>query len=83
MLKGFNKDNVKESKLKKLKKYVQDPRFVPELIAKKSAAGKSICLWAKAIDNYSDVLKIIKPKQESLAKAEGELKVAQDELRTK
>ena len=40
-------------------------------------------MWAKAIDNYSEVMKIIKPKQEALAKAEGELKVAQDELRTK
>lgn len=33
-------------------------------------------MWAKAIDNYSEVLKIIKPKQASLAKAEGELKIA-------
>jgi len=29
------------------------------------------------------VLKIIKPKQEALGKAEGELKVAQDELKIK
>jgi hypothetical protein len=40
-------------------------------------------MWCKAIDNYSAVLKIIKPKQASLAKSEGELKVAQDELRGK
>ena len=70
-LKTFDKDNIKESKLKKLKKYTQDPRFVPSLIEKKSQAGKSICMWAKAIDNYSEVLKIIKPKQEALGKAEG------------
>jgi dynein heavy chain len=76
MLKGFNKDNIKESKLKKLKKYVNDARFVPSLIEKKSQAGKSICLWCTALDNYSEVLKIIKPKQESLGKAEGELKIA-------
>ena len=82
-LKTFNKDNIKEAKLKKLKKYTQDPRFVPALIEKKSSAGKSICLWARAIDNYSEVLKVIKPKQESLAKAEGELKVADAELSQK
>lgn len=82
-LKTFNKDNVKESKLKKLKKYTQDAKFVPALIEKKSKAGKSICMWARAIDNYSEVLKIIKPKQEALAKAESQLKVAQDELRLK
>jgi len=82
-LKTFNKDNIKEAKLKKLKKYTQDPRFVPALIEKKSSAGKSMCLWARAIDNYSEVLKIIKPKQEGLAKAEGELKIADAELSQK
>ena len=82
-LKTFDKNNIKEAKLKKLKKYTQDPKFVPELIEKKSKAGKSICLWAKAIDNYSEVIKIIKPKQEGLAKAEGELKVADAELSQK
>jgi len=62
---------------------VNDPKFVPELIEKKSQAGKSICMWCKAIDNYSDVLKIIKPKQADLEKAESKLKVANDELRAK
>ena len=83
MLKDFKRDNIKESKLKKLKKYTQDPRFDPKLIEKKSQAGKSICQWVRAIDNYSEVIKVIKPKQEALGKAEAELKVAQDELKTK
>lgn len=82
-LKTFNKDNIKDSKLKKLKKYTQDPRFLPELIKRKSLAGESLCLWARAIDNYSEVLKIIKPKQESLGQAEGELKIADAELSQK
>ncbi len=53
------------------------------MIEKKSSAGKSICLWARAIDNYSEVLKIIKPKQAKLAEAEGELKIADAELSQK
>ena len=56
---------------------------MPALIEKKSQAGKSICMWARAIDKYSEVLKIIKPKQASLATAEGELKVADAELSLK
>mmetsp|Transcript_9798 Transcript_9798/g.9596 ORF Transcript_9798/g.9596 Transcript_9798/m.9596 type:complete len:217 (+) Transcript_9798:598-1248(+) len=40
-------------------------------------------MWAKAIDNYAEVIKIIRPKQEALAKAQGELKVADDELKEK
>lgn len=62
-LKTYDKDNIKDSLLKKLKKYTKDPRFDPVSIAKKSKAAESLCLWARAIDNYSEVMKIIKPKQ--------------------
>lgn len=82
-LKNYNKDNIKESLLKKLKKYTTDPRFEPANIAKKSNACKSMCMWARALDSYAAVMKIIKPKQAALGKAEGELKGAQDELRSK
>lgn len=82
-LKNYDKDNIKESLLKKLKKYTENPKFEPVNIGKKSGAAKSICMWAKAIDNYSAVMKIIKPKQASLAEAEGELKVVQEQLRGK
>jgi dynein heavy chain len=82
-LKNYDKDNIKESLLKKLKKYTTDPRFEPAAIAKKSGAAKSMCMWARALDSYAGVMKIIKPKQAALAKAEGELKGAQDELRGK
>lgn len=82
-LKTYDKDHMKEALLRKLKKYTEDPRFEPAAIARKSVAAKSICMWACALDNYSAVMKIIKPKQAALAQAEGELKVAQDELRTK
>ena len=40
-------------------------------------------MWAKAIDNYSEVLRIIKPKQAALAEAEGKLKISQDDLKGK
>jgi dynein heavy chain len=65
-LKNYNKDNIKEGLLKKLKKYTNDPKFTAANIAKKSGAAKSICMWAIAIDNYSAVMKVIKPKQAAL-----------------
>lgn len=82
-LKKYDKDNIKESLLKKLKKYTGDPKFTPANIARKSGAAKSICMWALAIDNYSAVMKVIKPKQKALGEAEAELKVVQDTLRGK
>ena len=82
-LKDFNKDNIKESLLKKIKKYTKNEKFTAENIARKSKAAESICKWVLAIDNYAEVMKIIKPKQEKLKVAEGELKIAQDDLKTK
>jgi len=61
-LKTYDKDHMKDSLLRKLKKYTEDPRFEPQAIARKSVAAKSICMWACALDNYSAVMKIIKPK---------------------
>ncbi len=79
-LKDFDKDNVKAALLKKLKKFINDERFDPNLIAKKSTAGKSICMWVRAMDKYSEVNKIVGPKKEALAGAEKELAVVQKEL---
>jgi dynein heavy chain len=69
-LKEFDKDKIKEATLKKLKKFVNDERFDPNLIAKKSVAGKSICMWACAMDKYSEVNKIVIPKKKALGEAE-------------
>jgi len=68
-LRNYDKDNIKEGLLKKLKKYTNDARFDPASIAKKSKAAQSLCMWARALDNYSAVMKIIKPKQAALAQA--------------
>jgi dynein heavy chain, axonemal len=82
-LKLYPKDSIKERLLTKLKKYTQDARFDPKSIAKKSKAAMSLCMWARAIDNYAGVMKVIRPKQAALAEAEAELGVAQETLRGK
>lgn len=82
-LQEYDKDNIKDAKLKKLKKYVEDERMDPERVAKKSGAAKSICLFAHAMYNYATVVKIINPKKIALAKAEAELKVVEQNLKAK
>jgi dynein heavy chain len=66
-LKTYDKENIPEKLLKKLKTYYDQPEFMPDLIAKKSKAGKSICMWVRAIFDFSGVMKVIKPKREKLA----------------
>jgi dynein heavy chain len=82
-LKSYDKENIPEKILNKLKKYTNHPDFLPEIIEKKSRAGKSILSWVKAIDNFSGVMKVIAPKKEKLAKEEAQLKVAKEELQAK
>lgn len=79
----FDKDGMKETTLKKLKKFINDPRFVPKSIAKKSEAGKSICMWVRAMDTYAEVKKVVVPKQEALKKAEAQLADATAALKKK
>lgn len=82
-LKNYNKENIPDKLITKLKKYIKMPKFTPEVLEKKSNAAKSICLWVCAIYDFSGVMKIIKPKKAGLAEAEGKLKGAKDELSSK
>lgn len=43
LLKNYDKDNIPNKIQKKIKEYLKDERFTPEVIGKKSVAGKSIC----------------------------------------
>ena len=83
-LKSYDKDNIPEALLKKLKKnYTSREDFQPEIVKKFSAAAESLCKWARALENYSEVLKIIKPKQASLKQAESEKAVADEAVAIK
>ena len=82
-LKAYNKDNIKESILKKLKKFVKNPDFDPEIIKQKSVAARSICMWCRAMDTYAAVNKIVIPKKKALGEAEAQLSVVKKELDVK
>lgn len=62
-LQDYDKDHIPEITLKKLKDYIDNKNFVPELIAKVSKVCKSICQWVRAIDTYAKVYKVVAPKK--------------------
>jgi hypothetical protein len=43
---------------KKLRKYVEDPQYNPENVAKQSRAAMSLCMWTHAMDVYNRVSKV-------------------------
>ncbi|XP_051801201.1 dynein axonemal heavy chain 6 isoform X2 [Acanthochromis polyacanthus] len=79
----YDKDNIKPQILLKLQKYINNPDFTPEKVEKVSKACRSMCMWVRAMDLYSRVLKEVKPKREKLAKAQEELDLTMATLREK
>jgi dynein heavy chain len=69
----FDKDNIAESRLKKLKKYTNNPDFTPDIVGKVSKAAKSLCMWCCAMDVYSSVAKTVEPKRKALNEAQATL----------
>ena len=70
----YDKDNVKDKTLKKLKPYIDNPKFQPDIVAHTSKACRSLCLWVRAIDLYSHVFRTVEPKRAKLKEAEDSLK---------
>ncbi|XP_022090689.1 dynein heavy chain 6, axonemal-like isoform X2 [Acanthaster planci] len=79
----YDKDNVPDSTLKKLKKYIENPKFVPEVVEKTSKACKSMCMWVRAMDLYSKVFRTVEPKKKKLKEAEEELAATMSVLKEK
>ncbi|XP_072318696.1 dynein axonemal heavy chain 6 [Eucyclogobius newberryi] len=82
-LTDYDKENIKPQIIQKLQKYINNPDFVPEKVEKCSKACKSMCMWVRAMDLYSRVLKEVGPKREKKEKAEKELAVTKATLMEK
>ncbi|RUS78130.1 hypothetical protein EGW08_014103, partial [Elysia chlorotica] len=72
-LADYDKDNIPEAKLKKIRRYTADAKFQPDVVAKVSKAAKSLCMWVRAMDIYSAVSKAVEPKRMALAEAQAVL----------
>ncbi|XP_024940673.1 dynein heavy chain 1, axonemal [Cephus cinctus] len=69
-LENFNKDEITEEMINRLKHYVENPAFQPQKVLQVSKACHSLCLWVHAMYNYYFVNLKVAPKMEALAKAE-------------
>jgi dynein heavy chain len=79
----YDKDKIPDSTIKRLKKYVENPKFLPEVVEKTSKACKSMCMWVRAMDLYSKVFRTVEPKRERLKGAREELAKMMKELKEK
>lgn len=52
-LQKFDKDNISDGVIRKLSKYIDDPSYLPEIVAKQSKAAMSLCMWTRAMHIYN------------------------------
>jgi hypothetical protein len=52
-LEEFDKDNIPDTVISKLKHYIDDPQYQPDIVAKQSKAAMSLCMWTRAMDVYN------------------------------
>jgi dynein heavy chain len=83
----YDKDNMSDKLLQKIDKYMANPDFEPEKVAKVSTAASGLCKWVRAMHLYGNVSKTVAPKREklknammSLEKKQAALRKAQEEL---
>ena len=51
-MKGYDKDNIPDSVIKKLQPLVDNPEFTPEMVKKASVACHAMCMWGRAMYKY-------------------------------
>jgi len=66
-LKNYDKDNIDEKTLKKIKPYLENPEFNADAVKKQSSAAAGLCMWVSAMDVYAHVAKEVEPKKARLA----------------
>ena len=63
----YDKDHMPDNLLKKLKKFIENPKFNPESVEKVSRACKSLVMWVRAMELYARVYRTVEPKRARLA----------------
>jgi dynein heavy chain len=72
----FEKDKMNEETIELLMPYMDLEDFNPRVAKAASAAAEGLCTWVRAMTFYHGASKIVKPKLEALAIAEGKLDTA-------
>jgi dynein heavy chain, axonemal len=82
-LKTYDKDNIDEKLLRKIKPYLDNPDFNTESVKKVSSAAAGLCMWVGAMDVYARVAKDVEPKKQRLAEMNRVLNAANATLAVK
>eukprot|EP00931_Biecheleriopsis_adriatica_P088379 TRINITY_DN62713_c0_g1_i1.p1 TRINITY_DN62713_c0_g1~~TRINITY_DN62713_c0_g1_i1.p1 ORF type:complete len:1031 (+),score=254.49 TRINITY_DN62713_c0_g1_i1:369-3095(+) len=80
-IKTFDKDNIKDSTLRKIEKFTKDANFTPKLVANVSLAAGALCQWVHAMKIYAEIFREVEPKRNKLKNAQDKLEAKNKSLR--
>ena len=66
---NYQKDTIPPEMIEVLKPILEDPNYQEEVLVKASVAANGLSKWVKAIVQYDEAMKIVKPKQAQLKEA--------------
>ena len=59
---NYDKDNIAPSLIEVLKPLIEDPNYQDEVLSKVSKAAWGLARWVRAIVQYDEAMKVVKPK---------------------
>lgn len=74
---NFKKDDILPATIEKLKPIIESPDYDEKVLKNASTAAFGLAKWVKAMVQYDEAMKIVKPKRAEAEKAKGEAAVAQ------
>ena len=75
---AFNKDEMDPEIISKIKDITSSSEYSEAELKKASKAALGLGNWVKAMVSYDEAMKIVTPKKQKLAEAQGQLKEAQE-----
>ncbi|XJO76015.1 hypothetical protein BDV3_006595 [Batrachochytrium dendrobatidis] len=72
-LMNFDKENIAEATVQKIKPYIDSPEFQVSVISRVSRAATSMCQWVRAMEKYYWVSRSVAPKRARLQEAQESL----------
>jgi dynein heavy chain len=75
--KNYPKDNIQPAVVEKLRPILESPEYEDRILKNASTAAWGLGKWVKAMVQYDDAMKIVKPKRAEAEKAKGEAAEAQ------
>eukprot|EP01035_Chromulina_nebulosa_P017107 gene17107-22621_t len=80
-IKSYDKDNITQSVVNKIKKFIDMPEFKPAKVFSVSSAAGALCSWVHAIYVYANVAKEVAPKRQRQKEAMESLELKQNALK--